>query len=84
MSARATPVNAGVDDLTRERGRADGETAAALARLEAVLAPLPSACVAFSGGVDSTLVLATAARVLGPERVVAFTATSETYRADEL
>jgi uncharacterized protein len=58
--------------------------AAGLARLEGVLTPLPSACVAFSGGVDSTLVLAAAVRVLAPERVVAFTATSETYRPEEL
>ena len=75
-------MSAVVDGRAREGGR--GEAAAALARLEEVLTPLPSACVAFSGGVDSTLVLAAAARVLGPERVVAFTAASETYRPDEL
>jgi pyridinium-3,5-biscarboxylic acid mononucleotide sulfurtransferase len=55
-----------------------------LARLEAELAPLDSACVAFSGGVDSSLVLAVAARSLGPARVVAFTAVSATYLPEEL
>jgi pyridinium-3,5-biscarboxylic acid mononucleotide sulfurtransferase len=54
------------------------------ARLAAVLAPLAKVCVAFSGGVDSALLLAVAARELGAERVLAFTAVSETYRDDEL
>lgn len=40
--------------------------AAALARLSAVLRPLPAALVAYSGGVDSAVVLAVAARELGP------------------
>lgn len=56
----------------------------ALALLEAELTKLGSACVAFSGGVDSSLVLAVAARTLGPDRVVAFTAASETYLPQEL
>jgi uncharacterized protein len=61
---------------------ADG--GAALARLEAELAKLGSACVAFSGGADSSLVLAVAARVLGTGNVVAFTADSATYLPSEL
>ncbi len=65
---------------------ADGQTdqRPALEILEAELAKLGPACVAFSGGVDSSLVLAAAARALGPERVVAFTAASETYMPEEL
>jgi uncharacterized protein len=39
--------------------------------------------VAFSGGVDSTYLLAEAVRVLGPERVVAITAVSPTLSAHE-
>lgn len=56
----------------------------ALAKLEAELAQLGSACVAFSGGVDSSLVLAAAVRALGPQRVVAFTAVSPTSLPREL
>ncbi len=52
--------------------------------LEARLKPLDRVCVAFSGGVDSSVVLAVATRVLGAGRVLAFTAVSETYRDDEL
>ncbi len=63
---------------------AAGETDGALERLEAELAKLGSACVAFSGGVDSSLVLAAAARALGASRVVAFTAVSATYLPEEL
>jgi uncharacterized protein len=55
-----------------------------LVRLEAELTPLGSACVAFSGGVDSSLVLAAAVRALGADAVVAFTAVSATYLPEEL
>jgi uncharacterized protein len=60
------------------------ETRGILERLLAELAHLGSACVAFSGGVDSSLVLAVAARALGVGRVVAFTAVSATYLPEEL
>ncbi|MBE0604475.1 MAG: ATP-dependent sacrificial sulfur transferase LarE, partial [Deltaproteobacteria bacterium] len=40
--------------------------------------------VAFSGGVDSSLVLALAVEELGADRVLAVTACSETYSAEEL
>jgi len=51
--------------------------------LEALLASLGPALVAFSGGVDSTFLLWAACKVLGPDRVVALTATSPTYPAYE-
>jgi uncharacterized protein len=47
-----------------------------LAALDAELAALPGVLVAFSGGVDSGVVLAAAVRALGAERVVAATAVS--------
>jgi uncharacterized protein len=57
---------------------------ATLLRLEAELAQLGSACVAFSGGVDSSLVLAAAVRALGADHVLAYTAVSATYLPEEL
>lgn len=56
---------------------------ARLAALEAELAPLPGVVVAFSGGVDSGVVLAAAVRVLGVDRVVAATAVSPSLPAAE-
>jgi len=57
---------------------------ATLERLQAELAQLGSACVAFSGGVDSSLVLAAAVRALGADSVLAYTAVSATYLPEEL
>ncbi|MGF1663217.1 MAG: ExsB family transcriptional regulator [Kineosporiaceae bacterium] len=54
------------------------------ARLEEVVAGLGSVLVAFSGGADSALVLAAAARVLGPGRVAAATGVSASLPAAEL
>jgi uncharacterized protein len=55
-----------------------------LAELERILAPYGSALVAFSGGVDSSLALAVAARALPKERVLAVTSNNETYLPSEL
>ena len=55
-----------------------------LAALDDQFEGIASACVAFSGGVDSSLLLWAAARRLGPDHVVAFTATSATYLPEEL
>jgi pyridinium-3,5-biscarboxylic acid mononucleotide sulfurtransferase len=57
---------------------------AVLERLLAQFAGVPGAVVAFSGGADSSLVLAVAVRALGAEHVVAATATSPTYLDEEL
>ncbi len=54
-----------------------------LAALDAELRPLPGVLVAFSGGVDSGVVLAAAIRALGPGRVVAATAVSPSLPAAE-
>lgn len=54
-----------------------------LAALDAELAPLPGVLVAFSGGVDSGVVLAAAVRALGTGRVVAATAISPSLPAAE-
>ncbi len=55
-----------------------------LRELEATVAPYGSALVAFSGGVDSSLALAIAARALPKERVLAVTSNNETYLPSEL
>jgi pyridinium-3,5-biscarboxylic acid mononucleotide sulfurtransferase len=62
----------------------EGGEERALRALQEVLAPAGSLCVAFSGGVDSSLLLAVAAGTLGPGNVTALTAVSETYREEEL
>jgi uncharacterized protein (TIGR00268 family) len=54
-----------------------------LAGLAAQFAPLPGVLVAFSGGVDSGVVLAAAVRALDVDRVVAATAVSPSLPASE-
>ncbi len=55
-----------------------------LVELEAMIVPYGSALVAFSGGVDSSLALAIAARALPKEKVLAVTSNNETYLPSEL
>lgn len=50
-----------------------------LARVRGILVGVKKAAVAFSGGVDSTLLLALAAETLGKKDVLAVTAVSPTY-----
>jgi len=52
-------------------------------RLKVILAGLKSVVVAYSGGADSTLLLKVALDVLGPTKVLAVTADSETYPTRE-
>jgi uncharacterized protein len=61
----------------------DGATAPKLQHLRAIVRAMPSALVAFSGGVDSTFVLHVAREELG-ESVVALTTTSASLPAHEL
>ncbi|MGI9050043.1 MAG: ATP-dependent sacrificial sulfur transferase LarE [Rubrobacteraceae bacterium] len=55
-----------------------------LRELESIIAPRGSALVAFSGGVDSSLALAIAARALPEGKVLAVTSNNETYLPSEL
>src|SRR3954470_4360520 len=63
--------------------RTRNATMPTLAELEATIATVPSALIAFSGGVDSSLVAAASARVLG-ERALAVTAVSPALATGEL
>lgn len=64
--------------------RADpAEDRAALDAVRASLAGVERLGVAFSGGVDSSVLLAAAVRVLGPSRVVAILGVSPSLAADE-
>ena len=60
------------------------ETSRKLAALQAELKKMGSLLVAFSGGVDSSFLLAVAIETLGSDKVLAVTAKSATYPASEL
>jgi uncharacterized protein len=52
-------------------------------KLNQILSHMESAVIAFYGGVDSTFLLAAAKEVLGPDKILALTATSPTYPSHE-
>lgn len=80
MTVDAIAVAASRPDVL---GSVAGKRARVLEALRAA-APAPARlAVAFSGGVDSTLLLALAAEALGPDRVLAVTARSESLAEDE-
>jgi pyridinium-3,5-biscarboxylic acid mononucleotide sulfurtransferase len=61
----------------------DDRQAQALERLKGILRQMDGVLVAFSGGVDSAVVVQVAHEILGP-RAVALTAVSETFPTEEL
>lgn len=74
-SVRTSPSRAGGPDARSILRRLEGRVRSYGA---------PRAVVAFSGGVDSAVVLATATRALGPDAVTAATAVSPSYPSGEL
>lgn len=70
--------------LHLETSAAPGSLTDKEARLEAILIRCGSVVLGYSGGVDSTLLLRKSLDVLGPDRVLAVTAASATYDADEV
>jgi uncharacterized protein len=61
--------------MTPERSKAD--------KLRTIIRAQPKALVAFSGGVDSTLLLKVCRDILGPANVTAVTGVSQTYTPEE-
>lgn len=65
-------------------GEPDTTVAAKFERLKQILLAMNRMAVAFSGGIDSALLLRVSLDLLGAERVVAFTARSEASPAHEI
>ena len=76
-----TKITSGPESIPAESGEAcDAQLEG---RVRSLVNSLGSVVVAFSGGVDSSVVLALAVQELGAERVLAVTSRSETYLDEE-
>lgn len=71
-----TAMNVGVDDSLQGDAGVGEDLRRKLMALESYISQWPRVIVAFSGGVDSSLVLRTAIQALGPENVLAVTVVS--------
>ena len=78
------PMAGATQTGTTDPAVADGDLAAREERLEEILRRLGSVVLGYSGGVDSTLLLAKALEVLGAGNVLAVTAATPTYAAEEV
>lgn len=73
-------VNGDRDGMEVNRATEESvDPAAAESRLAAILRSLESVCIGYSGGVDSAYLAAVAVDVLGADRVLAVTGTSDAY-----
>ena len=86
MALAASPGGKAGEDVSMETVSTNSGKALEkrLGELERIVSPYGSALVAFSGGVDSCLALAVAARALPKGRVLAVTSNNETYLPSEL
>jgi uncharacterized protein len=77
------PLDGYASSATRKQQAGHMETEQKIEQLNRILEKLECVVVAFSGGVDSTFLLAAAVRALGPDRVLAATAVSASLPESE-
>lgn len=83
MTDNSSTETGRVDRDGGDRDGGDRETSVAVARISDLLAGVSRLGVAFSGGVDSSVLLALAVRALGADRVIAILGVSPSLAADE-